>query len=113
GYIYEYFYLDNWDYQTSNNEDKEFMETAAHEIGHTILKAYGGTFYSYSHKGSVNTITQSRKSSAPTYPSSGGVDIMPYFRNTPHPPYKKPYSRISASEEDVLSLIWLTKLSMK
>ncbi|WP_159283874.1 hypothetical protein [Tenacibaculum maritimum] len=33
-------------------ENLEFMDTSAHEIGHTILKAYGGTFYSYGHKGS-------------------------------------------------------------
>jgi hypothetical protein len=113
GYIFEYFYKDSWDYQITNNEDNEFKETSAHEIGHTILKAYGGTFYSYGHKGSVNTITQNRKPSAPSYPNSGEIDIMPYFRNTPHPPYKKSYDRTIASNKDVLSLIWLTKLSLK
>ncbi|MCV6629054.1 MAG: hypothetical protein OIF50_04255 [Flavobacteriaceae bacterium] len=31
-----------WDYHWTNREDDEFKITAAHEIGHTILKAFGG-----------------------------------------------------------------------
>ncbi|MCG7503013.1 hypothetical protein MHM83_14170 [Tenacibaculum sp. Mcav3-52] len=116
GYIYEYFYVDSWDYQTSINEDNEFKETSAHEIGHTILKAYGGTFYSYGHKGSVNTITQKQKSSAPVYPVSGEVDIMPYLKKNKYGGKRRQpniYKRLVASEKDVLSLLWLTKLKLK
>ena len=116
GYIYEYFFRDNWDFQTFNNEDKEFRETSAHEIGHTILKAYGGTFYSYGHKGSVNTVTQNQKSSAPSYPLSGEIDIMPYLRDNKYGNKRRQpniYQRLVASEEDVLSLVWLSKLGLK
>ncbi len=110
GYIYEYFFKDNWDYQTENSENLEFKFTTAHEIGHAILKAYGGTFYSYGHKGSVNTITQKMKSSAPVYPKTGEIDIMPYY---PSSPPQTVYNRYVASEKDVLSLLWLTKLELK
>jgi hypothetical protein len=110
GYIYEYFYKNSWDYQSESSENLEFRFTTAHEIGHTILKAYGGTFYSYGHKGSVNTITQNRKSSAPSYPSSGEIDIMPYY---PYSPPQTAYNRYVAAETDVLGLLWLTKLKLR
>ena len=61
-------YSKSWEYQKSNDEDLGFMDTSAHEIGHTILKAYGGTIYSYGHKGSVNTVLQNQKSNAPKFP---------------------------------------------
>ncbi|MFL0081333.1 hypothetical protein V2566_14540, partial [Tenacibaculum maritimum] len=61
-------YSNGWFYRTNNDENIDFKYTSAHEIGHTILKAYGGTFYSYGHKGSVNTITQSESSNAKAYP---------------------------------------------
>ena len=99
-----------WDFQPYKNENIAFKETSAHEIGHTILKAYGGTFYSYGHKGSVNTITQSENSNATEYPKKGEIDIMPYYKNW------IPYSerkRMVAAQKDVLSLIWLTKLELK
>ncbi|MFL0088152.1 hypothetical protein V2550_05715 [Tenacibaculum maritimum] len=110
GYIYEYFYKDSWDYQIENSENLEFKFTSSHEIGHTILKAYGGTFYSYGHKESVNTITQKMKSTAPEYPKTGEIDIMPYYPQSPPPTV---YNRYIASEKDVLSLLWLTKLKLK
>jgi len=110
GYIYEYFYKDNWDYQSENLENLEFKFTTAHEIGHTILKAYGGTFYSYGHKGSVNTITQKMKTTAPEYPKSGEIDIMPYYPSSPPPTI---YNRYVASDKDVLGLLWLSKIEMK
>ncbi len=107
GYI-KYSY--GWDFQTYDKEDVSYRETAAHEIGHTILKAYGGTFYSYGHKGTVNTVTQSENDNAITYPASGEIDIMPYHKNWI--PYSE-RNRMVASEEDVLSLIWLTKIKIK
>ncbi|WP_055448850.1 type VI secretion system tube protein TssD [Lacinutrix mariniflava] len=101
-------YSNGWGYQNSNDENIEFKFTSAHEIGHTILKAYGGTFYSYGHKGSVNTITQKMKSDASNYPADEEIDIMPYYPISP-PPHL--YNRYIASEKDVLSLIWLTKIT--
>ncbi|WP_232656452.1 hypothetical protein [Tenacibaculum maritimum] len=91
-------------------ENLEFMDTSAHEIGHTILKAYGGTFYSYGHKGSVNTITQSESSNAKAYPKNGEMDMMSYY--TDNPPLFD-YNRFIAHEKDILSLLWLTKLELK
>jgi len=97
-------YSNGWFYTNDNDE------SSSHEIGHTILKAYGGTFYSYGHKGSVNTITQSESSNSVNYPKSGEIDIMPYYKDTvPLSQYKK----YSASEKDVLSLLWLTKLNLQ
>jgi len=44
------------------------------------------------------------------YPKSGEIDIMPYYKDTvPLSQYKK----YSASEKDVLSLLWLTKLNLQ
>ncbi|CAA0257696.1 hypothetical protein [Tenacibaculum maritimum] len=74
------------------------------------LKAYGGTFYSYGHKGSVNTITQSEKSKAPKFPLEGEIDIMPYYTNWLS--YNQ-RNRMVAAMKDVLSLIWLTKIELK
>lgn len=76
-----YIKVEKWRYRFENNEDREFKETTAHEIGHTILKAYGGTIYSYGHKGSVNPYTQNENANATPYPISGEIDIMPYYTN--------------------------------
>ncbi|WP_175623039.1 hypothetical protein [Chryseobacterium schmidteae] len=110
GYIFEYFYKNTWSYQTEGDEDKEFEFTTAHEIGHEILKSYGGTNYSYGHKGSVNVVTQKMKEGAPSFRKNGEIDIMPYYPSSPPPSL---YNRYVASEKDVLSLIWLTKISIK
>lgn len=110
GYIYEYFYKNKWGYQSEIEEDLEYKFTSAHEIGHEILKSYGGTAYSYGHKGSVNVVTQNMKIRAHAYPMSGEIDIMPYY---PSSPPSKLYNRYIAAEKDVLSLIWLTKIQIK
>ncbi|MCS3868592.1 hypothetical protein J3D55_001508 [Chryseobacterium ginsenosidimutans] len=98
-----------WRYREEMNEDIDFKFTSAHEIGHEILKSFGGTGYSYGHKGSVNVVTQSMKDNAPEYPSSGEIDIMPYY---PSDPPISIYNRYAAAEKDVLSLIWLTKIKI-
>ncbi|MCD8418795.1 hypothetical protein J2Q11_13775 [Tenacibaculum finnmarkense genomovar finnmarkense] len=107
GYIKHSF---GWDYKNVNKENIAFKETSAHEIGHTILKAYGGTFYSYGHKGSVNTVTQSENSNATNYPTIGEIDLMKYFKNWI--PYNQ-RDKMVASKKDILSLVWLTKIEMK
>ncbi len=89
-----------------NPEDKELKYTSAHEIEHTILKAYGGTFYSYGHKGSVNTFTQTESSDAEEYSKKGEIDSMPYYTNVV--PLSQ-YERLCSAEKDAISLIWLTK----
>ncbi|WP_445711451.1 hypothetical protein [Flavobacterium sp.] len=100
----------NWYYSSNNDEDLEFKFTSAHEIGHEILKSYGGTAYSYGHKGSVNVVTQSMKNNSTNYSKNGEIDIMPYYPKNPPPSL---YNRYTASQNDVLSLIWLTKFTIQ
>ena len=103
-------YSNDWGYSFEANEDLDFRFTSAHEIGHEILKKYGGTIYSYGHKGSVNTVTQSSNKNAIKHPVSGEIDIMPYYTDNLN--YSE-YKRYSAEVKDVLSLIWLTKIKVK
>jgi hypothetical protein len=129
GYIYEYHYLKTWEYQNYNDEDKNFEETAAHELGHELLQAYGGTAFSWQHKGSSYYFPQDKKplkgkettweyvthrdkmteTSGENYPISGEVDLMKYYNNDTI----KDKLRTIASEKDVLGLIWLTKIKIK
>jgi hypothetical protein len=106
-------YSNGWGYAEPSREDLEFKDTSAHEIGHEILKSYGGTVYSYGHKGSVNTVTQNRKDSAPEFPLSGEIDLMPYYKDNAlgneHNQLDY-FNRRIAAQNDVLSLIWLTKI---
>ena len=99
-----------WRYREGFNEDIDFKFTSAHEVGHEILKSYGGTVYSYGHKGSVNVVTQSMKKDAPEFTEKGEIDIMPYY---PSDPPINQFNRYVAAEKDVLSLIWLTKIEIK
>lgn len=104
---YEVFSND-WGYNTTNYEDVDFKETSAHEIGHEILKTFGGTDYSYRHKG-TSTITQVRLDSLLPAPSSGEIDLMKYWE------YSVPLSlkpHVVAAKEDVLGLLWLIKLEI-
>lgn len=103
-------YSNSWGYQQAYEEDIEFKETSAHEVGHEILKSYGGTAYSYGHKGSVNVVTQNSNENSTNYPESGEIDIMPYYKNYIPISDRK---RMVASEKDVLGLIWLTKIKIK
>ena len=107
GYIKD---SNGWKYRYEQYEDVNFKLTAAHEIGHEILKAFGDVYYSYGHKGSVNTVTQEIKNNAPEYPSTGEIDIIPYY---PSSPPVSIYNRTVALERDVLGLIWLTKINVK
>lgn len=129
GYIYEYHYFKTWEYQEINDENEEFKETAAHEIGHEFLQAYGGTVYSWQHKGSSYYFPQDTKptkgnetlwgqishwdemnSDGENYPSQNEIDIMKYYNKEPR---QKDRSRLVAAEKDVLGLFWLTKLRIK
>ena len=104
GYIKD---SNGWEYVSEKHEDVIFKLTAAHEIGHEILKAFGDVYYSYGHKGTVNTVTQEIKDGTPEYPSTGEIDLMKYYQNY----YDIP--RTIASETDVLGLLWLTKINVK
>lgn len=115
GYIYyldwyEFYKGKKWNYRLDTNEDIDFKFTSAHEVGHEILKKYEGTFYSYGHKGSVNSVFQYQYDNAPEYPKDSEIDIMPYYPISPNLSLFKNYA---ASEKDVLGLVWLTKIEIK
>lgn len=131
-------YSNGWGYQTEGDEDLDFKETAAHEIGHPILLAFANAVYSWEHKGSSYLFPQDTKStpdnskskiilekmthkyymetSGEYYPLNGEIDLMKYY-NSKDPTEKKvaapDSSRTVASEFDVKGLIWLTKISPK
>lgn len=58
-------------------------------------------------------VTQKRKDDAPKFPLNGEIDLMPYFKDNEKGGKHSQddyYKRSVASEEDVKSLIWLTKM---
>jgi hypothetical protein len=99
-----------------NMEDKEFSFTAAHELGHSIIKEYavsagGSVDYSYEHKGSSGySSTKPVLEGGFEYPSTGEIDLMKYYNNDPR---RYDYDRVIADEIDVLGLIWLAKIKIK
>ncbi|XP_013396476.1 uncharacterized protein LOC106163439 [Lingula anatina] len=78
-----------------------FKETCAHEIGHSFLRDAHGIKYSWGHKG-TSSIFGGRKSSAPSYPSSGEIDLMKYYKGSA----SNFYSRVVAAESDVEDLVF-------
>jgi len=104
---------DKWRDISPSDADEEFRETVAHETGHEILQTYGGTNYSYGHRGSSTLITQDTKpvvDGGVGYPTTGDgreIDLMMYYNGYPPSDY---YSRLVASEKDVVGLIWLSRV---
>lgn len=100
-------YSDGWGYQSQLDADRDFEETSAHEIGHTILESYGNTVYSWQHRGSSYFLLQDAKPTPDSdswekmkeqythidfyainkmsytfgeyYPSTGEIDLMKYY----------------------------------
>ena len=102
-----------WIYETPATADLEFSLTAAHEIGHEILSAYGGDAYSYSHRGSSTIISQSKLplgEGGVSYPSGGSVDLMKYYHGVRPPGFR---AITKASEEDVQALLWLSRVRFR
>lgn len=99
-----------WLLLKDNHAVADFKHTAAHEIGHEILLAYGGHKYSKAHKGSSTLITQAVKGNF-LYPQTGEIDLMIYYGENEAHPYPPDYNtRSVASEKDVLGLLWLSKI---
>lgn len=110
-------YIDNSSYYLDGklNIDKDFSYTAAHEIGHEIIKFYANTEYSFHHEGSSdnsNTIPVSEGGFS--YPISGEIDLMKYFNPIPSKTYIGwfDFDRIVANEKDVTGLLWLSKIKI-
>ena len=132
-------YSNNWGYQDEASEDDEFKETSAHEIGHEILRNYGGMIYSWQHKGSSYLLPQDKKptkdndksviviknythidnypsSFGEYYPTTGEIDLMKYYHSLSPENKIIAYpdsSRTVASEKDLLGLLWLSKIEIK
>ncbi|BDS10261.1 hypothetical protein [Aureispira anguillae] len=107
-----------WNYIRPVDADTDFRHTIAHEIGHEVLKSFGGTPYSYKHKGTSN-IFQGDKKNQPTLPNNGEVDLMKYYAINP-PRGQSEYSMYIAScpraiiaEDDALGLLWCSKMTYK
>lgn len=102
-----------WYYIPPSYADKEFLVTAAHEIGHEILSAFASPTYSYTHKGSSTLLTQAPllvADGGATYTAAGEIDLMKYFDTKATPRPTNFHTRVIAAEEDVLGLIWLSRV---
>ena len=107
-------FIDDWGYldYNKNKVDEDFMYTAAHELGHSILKAYGSTWHSFTHDNSSSIFQNPNgNKSYNTEKASGEISLMHYFKDDPHQA-NYDYNLIVASERDVLGLIWLTKVEI-
>jgi hypothetical protein len=93
------------------DSDDDFMRTAAHEFGHSVLIGFGGLHHSWTHKGSTSLL-QTTKASTPGYPSTGPIDLMKYYdwKKAAAAPWRRA-NNTRASELDVKCLLWLSKLS--
>lgn len=96
-------------------DDENFVHTAAHEIGHEILQAFGGkNDYSYIHKNTSTLLTQEVKQTS-TLPLSGEIDLMKYYSDDYYI-YRANtnfYNRNVAAERDVLGLLWCSKIKIR
>lgn len=88
--------------------DADFMMTAAHELGHSVLHYAGGIGLSWKHKGSTH-LTQSVKTRSPAYPEHGEIDLMRYYNKNEKVLLKDILKRTVVAEIDVKRLIWASK----
>lgn len=102
---------DGWYFKKEINADEEFLETSAHEIGHQLLLKYGGHIYSKTHKSTSHwSMIIQEPNSGTNYPKNGEIDLMKYAEDYYPIDY---YQRVIVAPEDLLGLIWLTKLSVE
>jgi len=88
------------------NEERYFKLTSAHEIGHEIIKTFGGEEYSYAHEGSSTLLTQKQKINP--LPITGENNLMEYYNDGYYD-----YDRTLATEKDVLGLIWCSIIKVR
>ncbi|WP_375605043.1 hypothetical protein [Flavobacterium davisii] len=101
--------------------DLDYSYTSAHEIGHTIIRAYAegsgaSADHSYQHKGSSGySDTKPVSEGGFNYPYAVNkeIDLMKYYNNDPRNFLDYDFERIVAEEKDVLGLLWLTKIKMQ
>jgi hypothetical protein len=92
-------------YYTPAQLDDDMRETGAHELGHSILRAMpgGGVWHSLTHKG-TSSAGQVTEASAPTYPTSGDVDVMLYYNSSPNMRTKR-FAATRGAPADVEGLV--------
>ncbi|MCD8176120.1 MAG: hypothetical protein LUE98_01295 [Tannerellaceae bacterium] len=115
GYLY---FPSGWKYRSDISAENNFKETAAHEMGHEILKAFGGATYSYEHKGTSTMSQKEKKGVEYKYPpKTKEIDLMKYYDfnedEDDDSVFYNYYSRIKAAEEDILGMLWLIKTNIK
>ena len=109
-------YYENY-YVTKNELIDDFMFTAAHESGHSILASYaykstGLSNYSWVHKGSSKGIGSGYSLPKPgekgyeLYPGVG-ADLMKYYHVRR---YKYSPTDFRSTEYDIKSVLWLSQL---
>jgi len=106
--------VDKWGYLDTekNKVIEDFKYTSAHELGHSILSAYGGKYYSFTHDDSSTLLQDPNgKKNYEKEKKEGEINLMHYFKIEPSQS-KYDYDIIKASEKDVFGLIWLTKLQI-
>lgn len=83
-----------------------FKETAAHELGHSILYAQAGRKHSWSHKG-TSTQLGGKVDDQPACPSTGDIDIMKYYDNNGYmcPGSYSQFGRVKPVNWDVAKMI--------
>lgn len=111
---YQPSFIDEWGYLDAvyHKVDEDFMYTSAHELGHSILKAYGSTWHSFTHDDSSSIFQNPNgNKSYVLQKSNGEINLMHYFKDDPHQSHYD-FNLIVASENDVLGLIWLTKIKI-
>ena len=98
-------------YNNAVDADQDFMETCAHEFGHSVLTEYGGIGRSWTHEGSTS-ILQSTKGSTPGYPTTGEINLMEYYDDAKQSATATRLATATrASEFDVLCLLWMSTLT--
>lgn len=91
--------------------DQDFMETCAHEFGHSVLTEFGGIGRSWTHEGSTS-IFQSTTASTPGYPQTGEINLMRYYdEKKSQASFQRMISGSRATEFDLLCLLWMSKLA--
>jgi hypothetical protein len=101
----------------SSEDDQQ--HTAAHELGHSVLREAIGPMYSVTHKGS-STLVQ-RPIEGHLLPAAGEVDLMQYYAAPRAPgedlrfaPYDAgTYARCNAVEDDVKALLACVKVGFE
>lgn len=80
-----------------SDADTDFEEVAGHEFGHSVLDAFAGKEFSWTHKGCTSLFQQPNSHATP-HPKTGEIDLMKYYTDGQPADF---YSRVIASEEDV------------